>query len=413
MTEAAPNAEAERLDGGAHPLMVGAILTLLIALNPISNDTMLPGIPSLRREFGISTGAAQLTLSFHIFAFAIGQLILGPLSDRFGRRPVIMWSLSVFCGASALSAFAPSFEALLAGRTLQGIAAAAGPVIARSIIRDIYSAEQSGKALSYVMSAFGIVAVLAPIIGGFLVAWFGWRSAFFLGFVYAGAIILLVAFVLQETLPTNRRQTVRPLGIAANFALVIRHPAFIVNTLSNCTLYGGMFVWLSGALYVLIEVVGVPVERASFYFALSTTGFMIGAGLAGRLASRFRPTTIAIGGAVLAACAATVIVGLAVAGVIGVVALLVPGFVWWFGYGLNFPYTMAGAVAPFPQMAGAASSLIGFLQMLAAAITSWLTGALFDGSPVPMGSLMLGLTCFGLAVYVIGRRFAGPGGAAT
>ena len=305
------------------------------------------------------------------------------------------------------SAFSSTFEMLLVGRTLQGLSAAAGPVIARSILRDIYSAERSGKVLSYVMSAFGLVAVLAPIIGGLLVAWFGWRSAFFLAFGYAGFIILLVAFVLQETLPTNRRQTIRPLGIAANFAFVARHPAFIVNTVGNCAFYGGMFVWLSGALFVLIEVMNVPVEKASFYFALTTTGFMIGAGLAGRMASRFRATTLALGGGVLAVCAGCVIVGIAATGEIGVVALLVPGFVWWLGYGFYFPFTMAGAVAPFPQMAGAASSLIGFLQMLAAAVTAWATGALFDGTPLPMASLMLGLSILGLIIYASGRRFAG------
>lgn len=392
----------------APALMIGMTLTLMTALNPVSIDTLLPAIPFLRREFNVAPGTAQLALSFYIMGFAAMQLVFGPLSDRFGRKPVLLVSLVLYCAATLVSAVSPTFEVLILGRTLQGIGAAAGPVIGRAIIRDLYGAERSGKVLSYVMAAFGVIAVASPVIGGTLIAWFGWRSTFLLCLGYAGMTLLFSLFILHETLAPENRQAAIPRRIWDNMRTILRHPTFRLNTASNCASYSAMFVWLSGGLYALIEVVEVPVETAAVYFALAESGFMSGAFLGGRLATRFRPPQLIIGGAMLSVLGAAMLWGLAASGVVGVAAIAIPGFLWTLGYGFYFPNTMAGAVAPFPTMAGAASSLIGFLQMVCGAVAAWATGFVFDGSSVPFGFLMFALTALGLAIYLGGRRFAEP-----
>lgn len=397
---------ARRQALATHPLMIGAILALATAMNPVSNDTILPGIPFLRREFGVEPDIAQLTLTVHIVAFAAMQLVYGPLSDRFGRRPVLLVSLAVYALASLLCAIAPTLELLLAGRALQGVGVAAGPVIARAMIRDLYGPEKGGKVMSYVMSAFGIIAVVAPIIGGVLVGAFGWRSSFYFCIAYAGMIALFVVLVLDETLAPENRQAARIGQIFANMYAVSRHPGFVVNTLANSALYAGMWAWLASAIFLLIEVVGQPVEQASVFFAISEFGFMAGAALAGRLSSRMAAPPMVIAGGCLSLVAACVLWGLAASGVVHTAALVVPGLFWMFGYGFFYPHTMAGAVAPFPTMAGAASSLIGFLQMMCAAGTAYLTGALYDGTAVPLGMMLIALTASGLVIYIVGRKTA-------
>lgn len=403
---ARPPAAAGAQAPATHFLITGGILALALAIVPMTNDTILAGIPSLRRDFGISPGMANLTLSVGIAAFAITQLVLGPMSDRFGRRPILLASLLVYCGATILAAMAPTFDLLLAGRALQGIGAAGGPVIARAVVRDIYGAERSGKALSYIMSAFGVLAIIAPGVGGPLVEWFGWRSTFLFCLIYAGSISLCTLWLLNETLPAEARQPAHPTRILMNMGLILQNKVFLVNMISNCAFYACMWVWLAGGLFLLIELVEVSVTWASVCFGMSTSGFMFGAALAGRMASRFSATHLVIGGAIICLFATVLLWVFAANGIYGIAVLVVPGFLWLFGFGFYSPNTMARAVAPFPTMAGAASSLIGSIQMFSGAIAATATGALYDGTTLPFALLMTGLTALGLVIYVMGRRIA-------
>ena len=157
-------------DAAPGVFIIGGVLTLLVAANPVSTDTLAPGVPALRDFFGVSTSSANLVFSTYVFAFGFMQLVYGPIADRFGRRPVLLIAMTLYCGATLLCAFAPTFETLLAARALQGAAASAAPALARAVIRDLYGVDGSRKVMSYVMSAFGIFAIGAPAIGGVLVA---------------------------------------------------------------------------------------------------------------------------------------------------------------------------------------------------------------------------------------------------
>ncbi len=386
--------------------VVGAVLTLLVAANPVSTDTLAPGVPALRDFFGVSTSRANLVFSAYVFAFGFMQLVYGPIADRFGRRPVLLIAMSLYCVATVLCAFAPTFETLLAGRALQGAAASAAPALARAVIRDLYGVDGSRKVMSYVMSAFGLFAIGAPAIGGILVAWQGWQATFFFCTVYAVVTIAAVFVYLKESRPEGAPTSLR---LSTTFALYVRltpNPQFALNCVSNLLMYSAMFVWLSGSMLVIVDGDGIRPDIAGLFFAFGSAGFMAGAAVAGRLGTRVGPHRLIMSGSAIAILASGMIVLFGFLEIRTGLAVALPALVWMFGHGLHYPQSMAAAVAPFPENAGAASSLIGFYQTTAGAISAVAIGVLHDGSAIPFGILMLGLSAAALLAYApFYRRF--------
>lgn len=372
---------------------------MLVAVNPVNTDSLAPGVPALRDYFGVSTSEANLVFSVYVFAFGFMQLIYGPIADRYGRRPVLLIALSVYCLATLLLAFAPSFDTVLLGRALQGASASAAPALARAVIRDLYGVEGSRKVLSYVMSAFGIMAIGAPAVGGVLVARQGWQASFYFCLIYGLVTLCAVFVLLKESRPDGAPDS---LSLSTTFALYAKltpHPAFALNCISNTLMYAAMFVWLAGSMLVIVDGYGVPPEIGGLLFAIGSGGFMLGAGVAGRLGLRLGAPALIMIGSLTAIVSAALIVALSMAELHTGLAVALPAFLWMFGHGLHFPQSMAGAVAPFPQTAGAASSLIGFYQTCAGAIAAFVMGAIHDGTAMPLGALMLGLSIAAFLVY--------------
>ena len=383
----------------ASALLIGAVLTMLVAVNPVNTDSLAPGVPALRDYFGVSTSEANLVFSVYVFAFGFMQLVYGPISDRYGRRPVLLGALGVYCLATLMLAFAPSFDTVLLGRALQGASASAAPALARAVIRDLYGVEGSRKVLSYVMSAFGIMAIGAPAIGGILVAWQGWQATFYFCLIYGFVTLCAVFVLLKESRPDDAPET---LSLSSTFAIYARltpHPAFALNCVTNMLMYAAMFVWLAGSMLVIVDGYGIPPEIGGLIFACGSGGFMLGAGIAGRLGVRLGAPKLIMIGCLVGVASAALIILLSLLEYRNGVAVALPAFLWMFGHGLHFPQSMAGAVAPFPQTAGAASSLIGFYQTCAGAVAAFIMGVLHDGTALPLGGLMLVLSVVAFLAY--------------
>ena len=373
-------------------LGLSAILTLLIAIPVLATDGVFVAVPAIREAFSTDAGSIQIAMTSYILSYAIVQLLYGPLSDRFGRRKVLLVSLVLFTLGSALCAAANSLGWLIAARALQGIGAGSGPTLARAILRDRHGAKQSIRLLSYIMAAFGVIAVIVPMVGGVLVENIGWPSVFILGSLYGVVCIALVWFGLEETRPA---ESAVKRGISKNFqsyTVLLKSRNFMLLAGANSAIYGAMFAWIAGAMFVLIEGLGQAAGAAGTYYAVSIVGFVLGSALAGRLQLNLTPLQVIAGGIII--CLAASITGWSISDIRTPLAVIIPGFVVMIGIGFVVAPATALGIGPYPEMAGAASALIGFIQMAVSSLTVLAVGYIFDGTAGPM-MILMAVLCFG------------------
>lgn len=381
-------------------VILAVIVTMLIAVPVMGNDLVFLGLPALRAEFAAGAGRIQLVVSAFVLTFAVVQLLYGPLSDHFGRRPVILATIGAFVIASVLCAVAVGLEWLVAARVLQAIGAGAAPALGRAILRDAYGAERSIRILSYIMACFGVIAVAAPVIGGGLTEIFGWRALFAFAAIYGVACFLLVWFLMEETAPPRDHGAGAARRVLRSYSILLSSRNFMYLALSNGLIYGAMFAWLAGLAFVLIDALNLGAARAGLWFGVSVTGFVVGSALAGRWSRTLSPLqTVLLGAAI---CLAASVIGslLAVFDAIEVGSLVIAGFFMMTGIGFVVPPASGAGIAPFPEMAGAASSLIGFIQGGLGSLSVLAVGYLYDGTARPMLLQMAALTALGLVLFI-------------
>lgn len=363
------------------------ILLLVIGflmLQPLSTDLYLASLPSLANVFNAPTATVQLTLSSFVIAFGGAQLIIGPLSDRFGRRPVVIGGLSLYVFASLLCALAPSIDLLIAARFLQALGCCAAIIIARAIVRDAYRPEDSVRVVARASTWLSIAPLTGPILGSFLQVTFGWQAAFVALSLLSSAVLLTVILRLPETNEHKNPQATEWSGLSANFRTVLGSREFWTYALPGALSYGSIFAFISGSSPVLIRVLQVPTEWFGFCFAFGVSGYMSGTILCRRLLPRFGPgATLRIGTTMSLAAGALFLVGVG----IGIAHwTLVTGamFLTMLAHGVNFPVSQSGSVTPFPKQAGTAAGLMGALYMAVAFTVGTAVGTTFNGTLFPL-----------------------------
>jgi DHA1 family bicyclomycin/chloramphenicol resistance-like MFS transporter len=364
-------------------LGAAGVLAMLMGLQPATTDIYLPALPGLTRALGASMSAAQLTMSALILAFGFGQLLWGPVADRVGRRPVLLLSLALYVLASVAGMLAGSIAILIGCRVVQGFAMAGAVVCSRAMVRDLYAPHEGAQVMALGLSGLGLVAVFGPVLGGAVTAVWGWRAALLVVSCYGALALAAVAWRVPETLAQKNPHATALGPMLANWASVARHPGFIAWTLLVTSTYGGIFTYLAGSSFVFIDVLGM--SAAGYGLAMASVSCLY---LAGTFACRgwirrFGMVGTVGRGAGFTLAGGLLMAALAAAGVQSIWAVLVPQWLYCFGHGFHMPCGQTGAVGPFPQKAGAASALAGFVMALVAfGIGRWL-GVALDGTVLP------------------------------
>jgi DHA1 family bicyclomycin/chloramphenicol resistance-like MFS transporter len=359
------------------------LLGLLVALTPLGTDSYVPTLPAIALAFGAPVAEVQFTITTFFFGIAAGQLAWGPLSDRFGRKPALLCGLALYLASALACLGAESVAAITLWRFVQGLGMSSGPVIARTIVRDLHSHEQAARMLARMMVVFGIVPIAAPLIGAQLLTWWGWRGTFdFLAAVAVG-LFASVALALKETVP-QKTATISPALIARTFFSVLRERRFIAPF---CVLLGaqvGIFAFVTNSSFVLVKALGLSAREYSVLFAVVMIGQIAGAWFTSRMVMRLGIAGMLRFGTRLACTAGLLAAVLAWSGVGHWLAIVLPFMAFMFAASCVVPNATAAALSPFPKSAGTASSLLGACAFLVGAGVSIVLGGLYDGTARPM-----------------------------
>ncbi|MCK6451771.1 MAG: multidrug effflux MFS transporter [Alphaproteobacteria bacterium] len=376
----------------------GPPLLLLVALTAVpslSTNIFIPSMPGLVEYFATDGATVQLTLTVYLLTLGVGQLLYGPLSDRFGRRPVLLAGLVVYVVGTALCLAAPSIGFLVLARVVQAAGGCAGVMVGRAMIRDTYGRDKAASMLGYITMTMAMATAVAPVTGAFLEEWHGWRASFLLMTVMG----MLVAFfswrLAGETLAV-RMPLPSLLPMLALYATALQSPRFRrFGGYSVCTI-SSYYAFVAGAPYVVIGLYGQPPSTFGLYYMLAGASYITGNFLAGRLTERAGIETMTwIGGAIIAACGCTLI-ALTAADIRHPAAVFLPVAVSFIGSGLSQPSAMIGAIEALPRNIGACAGLLGALQLAAGSLAS-----LVIGVTQPYGALPFALVCGGLLVAAL------------
>ena len=377
------------------------LLGVLIALTALGMDMFLPSVPLIAQSFGAEPGAAQLAVTTYLLGLAVGQLSLGPLSDRFGRKPVLLAGVGLFFVSSACGAAADSVLEVALLRFAQGAGMSSGPVVARSIVRDLYAREQAAHLLSRMMAVFGIIPVAAPLVGGQAVALGGWPAVFLVFSAIAVALLAAVGFGLRETAPAER-PSVAPARIAASYTVLLADARFRASLATMLLAQLGIIAFVSSSSLAMVQALHLTPTAFSLLFAAVMIGQITGGIIGSRIVVRLGISCMVRLGTALALAGGLLLAALALAGMSHWSAVVLPMILYLFGCSFMIPSATAAALSPFPQMAGAASSLLGALPFgLGAVVSAGLAGA-FDGTTRPMA---LAVAVFSIAAFLAERFY--------
>lgn len=366
------------------PSLVVFFLAILLGIQPLTTDLYLPAMPAIADSLGASAGQVQLTLTALLLAFGTSQLVWGPLSDKYGRKPILIVGMLAYTAASLGSVLASSIELLITWRALQGVAMGAVVMCARAMTRDLYAPVEGARVMSKGFSGLGLMACASAPLGGLLTDWWSWRAALAALTVFGLLSLGLVLLRFKETIVERNPFALQPTTLLRTWGMILRHPTFWAYALLTTTAYGVLFTFLASSPFVFIKVLGLSKTQYGLVMASMSATYIVGTFLCRHLLLRYSvPRTVGLA-AWLTLVGALVMAALAASDVQTVWALMAPLALCILGHGVHQSCGQSGAVGPFPQAAGAASALSGFMMMLCAfAMGGWL-GAHIDGSTRPL-----------------------------
>ncbi len=391
------------------PLFIVVLLALLLGIQPITTDVYLPALPALQADLVASMSQVQMTFAALLLAFGTSQLVWGPLSDRFGRRPVLLAGMGAYVVASVACVLAPDMHWLIAARITQGAAMGAAVMGARAVVRDLYPPLEGARMMSKGLSGLGVIAICCAPLGGLLTDMLHWRATLAVLVVFGVATFALLAWKFQETIGRRNPHALAPGTLWRSWAQIARHPTFVTYCLLATASYVALFTFLASSSFVLIEALGL--SRLAYGGVMAAGSVVYIAGTIGcrRLLVRggSRRTVFAAGGVTFAA-------GLLMAGLAwlgwgqpwyGPWAVVLPQCLFLLAHGVHQPVGQSGAVGPFPQMAGAASALNGFVMMAVAFPMGLWLGHAMDGTPRPLAmGFLLWCTVIAVTAWTLVQR---------
>lgn len=377
------------------------LLGALIAIGPLSIDMYLPGFPVIEKNLGAPPGGAEFTLASFFIGLALGQVVYGPLSDRFGRRKPLLAGFTLYFLASLGCAMADSVPVLVAWRFLEAFGGSAGMVIVRAVVRDRCAAREAARAFSMLMLVMGLAPVLAPTLGGWIVLFLGWRAVFFFLAGFSLLCLLAAWLSLRETHDTRAAMPLHLGGVWDDFRSLLSNRAFLGYTLSGGLAMSGMFAYIAGSPFVLIDLYGIPAQHYGWIFGVNAFGLIVASQLNARHLKN-RPPTLLLRHALWApALAGTSLALLGFMGWLSFSLLTAGFFVFVASLGYINPNSSAAALATHGQKAGTASALMGALQFGLATLAGALVGILHDGTALPLTGVM---ALCGIAAWAVHRK---------
>ncbi len=376
------------------------LVVAITACGTLGMHLVIPALPDTARALNVSAGTIQLTITLYLIGLASGQLAYGPISDRFGRRPVLIAGLALFTLAGLATTAAPNAAMLIVARILQSIGACAGLVLGRAIVRDSAAPDRAAAQLAMLTLVMSTAPAIAPVLGGYATAWFGWRAAFGLLALVGGITWMLAIWLLPET---NRAQIGVRSSMLLNSIRLFRSPAFCGYIVGGACTTTSFYAFMAASPFILVDLLHQPTERVGVYYLLLMAGVAAGSFSANRMAGRVRvqlALRVANGIAIVGAAS---FLGAYLAGILSVPTVIAPIVLFMVGAGMASPFALSGAVSVNPHAIGAASGLYGFTQMAYGALCTLIVETWHPGSVLTVGvillvSALLGQVALSLAV---------------
>ena len=379
------------------------ILGLLSAIGPFSIDTYLSGFPIIAKDLGVTVDYVSYTLSSFFIGISIGQMLYGPLLDRFGRKKPLIIGLTIYVLASIACALVPTIQLLIFFRLLQALGGCVGMVSSRAIVRDVFPVHESAKIFSILILILGVSPMIAPTIGSYMIISLGWHSVFWLQAGMGLFILLMVIFYLSETKKADASMSLRPDVITKTFWGIFKNPQFFTYAFAGSMVSGGVYAYVSGSPYVFMKIFGLSEQQFGWVFSLLAGGLILSSQLNNLVLRKHFSEKIVKYSLTIQTILGLLLFGITVFGWLNIYIAIVLIFLFLSCQGFSFPNASALSLAPFSKEAGSASALMGAFQMGIGSLGAALVGYLSDGTSLPMTGVMAVCALLGLTIFSVGR----------